>query len=159
MAKEKCPPVKRPIRLPYTRERTVTRFTQPSMAQQQFKEECDINNIMAKYQKSGLVTHVAKYQGKYDDFTVLPDFKTALDTMNEAQEMFLTIPSEIRREFDNDPGKFVEFATDPDNLDELREMGLAPKPQPQPSGEKPKRAKAAENPPEQVSETPAITPS
>ena len=117
----------RPIRAPYTRERQITTIEGPTMAQQHFADECDINKIMAKYQRDGLVTHVAKYQGKYDDYTVMPDFQTALNTMKDAEEMFLSIPSEIRREFDNDPGKFVEFATDPENIDKLREMGLAPK--------------------------------
>ena len=117
----------RPIRAPYTRERLTTHVNGPSMTQQHFADECDINKIMAKYQRDGLVTHVAKYQGKYDDYTVMPDFQTALNTMKEAEEMFLSIPSEIRREFENDPGKFVEFATDPENIDKMREMGLAPK--------------------------------
>lgn len=146
-------------RLPGTRQRTKTRIIGDSMAQQQFKDECDINKIMAKYQKSGLVTHVAQYQGRYDDFTVLPDFKTALDTMNEAQAMFLTIPSDIRAQFENDPGKFVEFATDPKNLDQMRDLGLAPPAPVQPESEKPKSARAAEIPAEKISEEPTNTPS
>ena len=97
-----------------------------SMTQQHMKDECDINNIMAKYQKTGLITHVAKYEGNYDDFTVMPDFKTAMDTMMAAQDMFLTLPSDVREKFDNDPGTFVEFATDSCNYEEMVELGLVP---------------------------------
>ena len=96
------------------------------MAQQQFKDECDINNIMSKYQKTGLITHVAKHQGDYHDFTVMPDFKTAIDTIHEAEAMFMEIPANIREQFENDPGKFVEFATDDCNYDEMVRMGLIP---------------------------------
>lgn len=114
------------IRRFYEREPVNAVIGEVSMTQQHMKDECDINNIMAKYQKTGLITHVAKYQGMYDDFTVMPDFKTAMDTMLEAQEMFLTLPSDIREKFDNDAGEFVEFATDSRNYDEMVDLGLVP---------------------------------
>jgi phage internal scaffolding protein len=114
------------IRRFYEREPQFATIGDISMTQQHMKDECDINNIMAKYQKTGLITHVAKYQGIYDDFTVMPDFKTAMDTMMDAQEMFLSLPSDIREKFDNDAGAFVEFATDSRNYDEMVDLGLVP---------------------------------
>ena len=107
-----------------------------STVQQQFKESTDINNIMKKYEKDGVLLHVNRYQGAYGDFTVLPDFQTAMHKMMDAQDMFMTLPASIRKKFNNDPGEFVEFATDPENQDQLRELGLAPKVKP---GEEPKQ--------------------
>ena len=41
--------------------------------------------------------------------------------------MFLDLPAKVRDRFKNDPGQFLEFATDPSNVDELVKMGLATK--------------------------------
>ena len=41
--------------------------TGESRTRQEFKEECDINNIMRKYKQSGLVEHVKEYGGRYGD--------------------------------------------------------------------------------------------
>ena len=42
-------------------------FHLPSLTKQSFKDECNINNIMSKYMKDGLIGHVNKHQGRYDD--------------------------------------------------------------------------------------------
>ena len=36
----------------------------------------------------------------------------------------MSIPSDIRKQFDNNPGKFYEFVSNPDNKDELIKMGF-----------------------------------
>ena len=116
------------------------KFTQPSMAKQAFKSECDINTIMRRFEKDAVLDHVSKVQGRYEDFTRYPgDFEEAMALVTNAREMFLTIPSTIRDRFDNDPGAFLDFAQDPANEDAMREMGLLPPadkgaPAPVPSG-------------------------
>ena len=97
-----------------------------TMTQQHMAEATDINNIMKRYEKDGIIDHVNQYQGEYGDFTVMPDFHTAMNKIIDAQEMFLTLPASIRDKFGNDPGAFVEFASDENNLDAMRELGLAP---------------------------------
>lgn len=99
-----------------------------SMTQQNMAAETDINNIMAKYQKTGILTHVSKYAGQYGDFSGVPDYKTGLELVMAAEEMFMSLPSLIRERFGNDPARFIDFATDSDNQDELIKMGLAPQP-------------------------------
>ena len=39
----------------------------PSMTKQSFKDECDINKIMAKFQKTGAIEHYAKHAPSYGD--------------------------------------------------------------------------------------------
>ena len=95
---------------------------------QEFKDECDINNILKKYQRSGLVDHVREFEGRYGDFTAAVDYHEAMNITIQAQEMFMTLPSAIRARFENDPGEFLAFANNPENEDELREMGLLPSP-------------------------------
>lgn len=106
----------------------------PSKTKQSMKAECDINNIMAKYQKSGLVTHVNERQGTYDDFISAPDYHTAMNQICAANESFESLPSGIRNRFHNDPALFLEFVQDPAHQDELVRMGLAdPKPEKTPT--------------------------
>lgn len=94
---------------------------------QEFEHECEINNIMAKYQKTGLVDHVTKYNPTYGDYDPI-DFQTALNTINEGEAMFAELPSAARKYFNNSPGEFMTFIQDPDNIDKMVELGLASKP-------------------------------
>lgn len=105
-------------------------FTKPSMTQQNMRDECNINNIMERYQKTGVVEHLNTREPKYGDFTNVPDYQSALNMVIDAENLFMSIPAKIRKEFDNDPLKFVEFANNPENDQQLIEWGLkdAPKP-------------------------------
>lgn len=102
----------------------------PDMTRQDFKDDCDINLIMAKARKTGMVAHTAKYAGSYGEFMEI-DYHEAMTAIAEADQMFETVPSDIRARFGNDAGKFLEFVTNEENADEVREMGLA-KPAPRP---------------------------
>jgi hypothetical protein len=59
------------------------------------------------------------------------DYKEALEMINSSMESFMGLPSDIRKLFDNDPGEFFEFATNPANADKMVEMGLASSPAPE----------------------------
>lgn len=102
-----------------------------------FREQCDINHIMARYLRSGNVDHLAKHGGQFG-FAPALDFQTAMQQVRAAEEKFLDLPSAIRKRFGNDPAAFLEFAQNPKNLDALREMGLAkPKAKPEAPGAPP----------------------
>lgn len=114
------------IRKPYDiRTRVSVSFPNPTKAKQANKAECDINTIMAQYAKTGLISHVARYEGRYADVSTSVDYQQALGIVQAAQEMFLSLPALIRKEFDNDPERFLAFAEDPKNARALSEMGLA----------------------------------
>lgn len=100
----------------------------PSKTRQEFAEECDINVLMERYEKGGAITHVNKAMPIYMDVTALPDLRGALDIMREASLAFASLPARARREFDNDPQLFVDFAQNPENIERMREWGLAPPP-------------------------------
>jgi len=99
---------------------------EPSLTRQEFSDECDINVIMANYEKTGVVSHYSPREPVYLDLTVVPNFRDAMDMLIEADKAFMSLPAKVRKEFDNDARKFVEFAQDPANLDKMREYGLAP---------------------------------
>jgi len=92
--------------------------------QQQFKDECDINTIMARYQQTGLIESFNQKQPRYIDCSGA-DYQEAMQVVAAANSMFQDLPSQIRNRFDNDPAQFLEFAQNPENLPEMAEMGLA----------------------------------
>lgn len=110
------------------------------MTKQSFRDETNINRIMQRYEKTGIIDHVRDNPGQYGDFSNVHTYQESLNMIMLAQEMFDSLPAIVRKTFDNDPVKFVEFAQDPDNDDQMREMGLLdPLPSPplpsQPSNE------------------------
>ncbi len=109
-------------------------FKLPSLTQQSQMAATDINKIMARFEKTGIAEHLNEHQGRYGDFTGIEDYQTCLNQIMSAQATFASLPSRIRGQFDNDAGKFLDFATNPANLDELREMGLAKPLQTNPNG-------------------------
>ncbi|AXL15592.1 internal scaffolding protein [Microviridae sp.] len=117
------------IRKAYDRVRTPTEIKGESRTHQAHKDECDINRIMQKWAKTGVVEHRNTFQGQYADFTNTPgDYQEAMNQILEANAMFMSLPSGVRRRFGNDAGSFLDFATDPENAAELQKMGLTKPP-------------------------------
>lgn len=98
---------------------------EPSLTQQSDLNETDINVIMKKYNVTGQVPAVLA-EGIFGDFTTVTDFRDAQDKLLAAQEAFAQVPAKIREQFHNDPAEFIEFATNKENLAQLRTWGLAP---------------------------------
>lgn len=94
----------------------------PSRTQQHQRDETDINFIVKRYMQTGVLPQSA-LQPLYGDFESL-SFHEAQNKIRAAQEAFNLIPAEIRARFDNDPGKFVDFASNPENEDELIRLKL-----------------------------------
>lgn len=105
-------------------------FDEPSRTRQEFADECDINVLMKRFEATGVVSHVNQREPMYIDVgDGVPDLRTAIDTVRAANEAFMSLPAAARAEFDNDPIRFVEYAYNPDNLDQMVKWGLAiPKP-------------------------------
>lgn len=114
---------------PSGRVRVQTINELPSMAQQQFKDECDINNIMKKYQSTGQFLHTTSKQGRYADFSDIKDYQEMLDTVRYADAAFLELPAQVRARFQNNPAELLSFLQDKSNYDEGVKLGLLqPKP-------------------------------
>jgi phage internal scaffolding protein len=100
----------------------------PSLTRQEFADECDINKLMAQFEKTGIFPQTNNAQPRYLDVSDVPDLQEAHRILNEATASFMSLPATVRRDFDNDPIKFISFAENSDNLPKLREWGLAPPP-------------------------------
>jgi len=90
---------------------------------QEFKNECDINVIMAQYQYTGEIPNLNTVQPVYSDCTGL-DYMDHMNKIVEANNLFADLPSKIRNRFNNDPALFLDFVHDENNVPELRNMGL-----------------------------------
>ncbi len=88
--------------------------------QQCHKDECDIEKIMSRFQRTGTISHVNKYQGVYADYSEY-DFAEQTRRLNAGIEVFDALPGEVRREFNQDPQAFFNFVNDPANKDDLLE--------------------------------------
>lgn len=96
---------------------------EPSRTKQEFLEASDINNIMKRYQVTHLVPQLQR-QPMYGDFTALPSYQETLNSIIRVQQAFAALPSSVRDRFYNDPDRFIEFITKPENEEEVRKMGL-----------------------------------
>jgi len=105
---------------------------EPSLAQQQWKDDSDINIMLERYKVTGHLP-IGVRLPEYGDFTGVTDFRSAMQTVLVAQDEFSKLPANIRERFGNSPQAFLEFCSDKENLPELRRLGLAPEAPPEPS--------------------------
>jgi len=113
----------------HLRPRFQTAVGTEDKTKQSFADECDINKIMAKYQKTGAIAHFNRHQPEYGFATSL-DLAESMRIVTKANEMFADLPSSVRSKFNNQPGEFLDFVQDPDNASEMVELGLTnPKPE------------------------------
>lgn len=98
-------------------------FSGPGRTKQSFKDECDINIIMARYETSGVLEHMNRTEGRFLDTTQF-DYQDAMLLVAEANSIFQQMPARLRDQFDNDPAKLLEFVHDPKNLAESVAMGF-----------------------------------
>lgn len=94
-----------------------------SRTKQSFADECEINNIMAKFQKTGVINHAVKHQATYGqaDGTT---FQEAMNIVIDAQEAFSDLPSSLRSRFGNDPAAYLNFVSNEENYPEMERLGL-----------------------------------
>lgn len=97
------------------------------MTQQHNKDDVDINNIVKKYVKTGVITHINANAGQYADYSDVTCLEDALHKINGAQDMFNQLPATVRDKFKNDPFAFVEYAAGA-TTEQMQELGLIERP-------------------------------
>nr|QJB19208.1 MAG: internal scaffolding protein [Microvirus sp.] len=87
-------------------------------------KDTDINAIFKRYERTGQLPDLIVKDGRYGDFSEVPDYQESLQIVRTAQEQFDALGVEIRNRFNNNPAEFLAFVTDPANIDEIERMGL-----------------------------------
>ena len=103
-------------------------FTEPSRTKQSELEDCDINNIMARYATTGVITHLQKGEPLYGDFSEVEDYQASLAKVMSAEERFASLPSEVRKKFDYNPQNMIDFILDEKNREECIKLGFIERP-------------------------------
>lgn len=128
------------------RHRVAQHFNKPSRTQQHFKDECDVNRIMARYAQSGVLPQGGRPKHFIEAGAL--EFQEALNLVITAEEAFASLPSATRERFANNPSLLLSFLEDPANRPEAVKLGLIPPgdtPTPTPA---PEPAKGPQNAPE-----------
>lgn len=113
-------------KIKHTRERirTQTKKYGKSLTQQQFAQKTNINNIIARYNETGVAPVIdAAAQFLESDAITYHD---AMNAIVDADAQFKALPADLRKQFDHDSMNFVEFCMNPENITQMVELGLLP---------------------------------
>jgi phage internal scaffolding protein len=105
---------------------------EPTMAQQHFKDECDINFVLKNFGIEGLTQN--RLEPRYGDFSDVVDYHSALNAVIAAEDGFMALSANIRTRFQNDPAQLIDFLENPANREEAESLGLVTKSEPVPVG-------------------------
>lgn len=97
---------------------------EPSLTKQAHKDDCDINRIMKRWLRDGVLTHVSSAAQTFRDVASGHDYHQLMDTVLDVQDAFDSLPSDVRKRFANDPIMVLDFISDPANTDECVKLGL-----------------------------------
>lgn len=114
------------IRTPYSgrRFRVTLACQTPSRTHQSFKDECDINRILAGYERTGVITHLNPNPPRFADVADATSYHDAMNTLRSAEEAFMSLPARVRKHFSNDPAELLAALEDPSRVEELQELGI-----------------------------------
>lgn len=96
---------------------------EPSRTRQSEKAYADINTIMRKYVKTGVLPPATR-QGFFADVSRVGDYREAIARVEQADKMFEHLDPKLRFKFNNDPAEFLDYVSNADNLESLEELGL-----------------------------------
>lgn len=104
-----------------------TRFTDPSVGGRTRQSEaaaCDVNLIIAAHRRGAVTTHIQQRVGEYG-FVPAATFQDCMNEVKKAEAVFAELPAATREFFSNDPARFVDYCSRPENQAELVKMKLA----------------------------------
>lgn len=96
---------------------------EPSRAWQAAKDECDVNLIVANYNRTGMLP-VMQREPTYGDFSDALELADAIKLVRQAEEEFMDLPANIRALANNDPVTFREMLADEGAVKALEAAGL-----------------------------------
>lgn len=80
-------------------------------ADQGFKAQTDVNNIVDKAKRTGVLSHVNKHAELYESIEpwAATTYEEAMEKAAKVRSAFYELDADIRTKFDNDPGKFQKW--------------------------------------------------
>lgn len=106
------------------RVRKSLNLTRSGGADQAFRDETNINTIIAQYQATGAMNSVNHSAPLYGDVSNTLDLAAAFEASATARASFAELPSLVRAAAMNDPVEFLAMADDADGRLLLIDAGL-----------------------------------
>lgn len=97
--------------------------SEPVITDQSMKKLCDINNIVSKFMKTGVLP-LGRQNPQYGDVSEIPSLEDAFEAVKLAQEAFYDLPADVRKDIDNDPSKLGLWLSDEANYEKAVKHGL-----------------------------------
>lgn len=92
----------------------------PGLTEQHHARACDINTIMAKYVKTGVIEHIKRYEPTFGDVSET-DFSKSMQVVAQVCSEFEELPAFARDHYGT-PEKYLEAVSSPEGLEELRSL-------------------------------------
>lgn len=110
----------------------------PTMTQQHYKDECDLNQILARHRVEGELNAMQLRQllaqsamgadsarvPRFEDVSDLPDLSYIKKSFIAASRAFAHLPIQARVAFGNNPEVFYSAMTDKSQHGKVRDLGL-----------------------------------
>ena len=83
-----------------------------SKTKQSFSNDCDINKIMAKAIKTGMLADsvgISSRQAIFADVADIGDYRVVMDKIVKANEAFEQLSADVKNRFNNDPALLVAW--------------------------------------------------
>lgn len=116
------------MRMPYDRERVVQPSGGISRTKQEYKDDVNVNLIVARFRATGNMTHLNRREPMYGDFSNPLDLQVQMEQVARAQQEFDTLPASVRQAAKNDPVTYLEMCLSEEGLDVLEAAGLPVEP-------------------------------
>jgi len=93
-------------------------------AKQSMKDECDVNKIVERFQKSGLISHLGAGVPAFVDVSELGDYRSVIEQVRSVEAYFAGLPAKVRSVFKNDARSFMDYLETAPTVQDLEEVGL-----------------------------------
>ena len=124
-----------------------------SMTVQSDRTRADIQRIIAQG-----APEVDPQQMQFADVSEIGDYRELREIVETINDGFSTLPSDVRKHFDNDVANLLDAMGDPDRNQEMIDLGLRPQPEDKPKppvvSDEPVKGAPPVAPPERGSESP-----
>lgn len=100
-----------------------------SRTKQNFAKDADINNIMSRYRRTGLLVDPVSCSYRrpnFGDFSDMVELPFLIDRIRSAQSSFMVLPAALRERFHNEVAELIDFVSDPKNVKEAVDLHLLP---------------------------------
>ena len=118
-----------------TGEKPGITFDQPSQTLQSFKDDADINRIIARFENTGVLvdpTVPVSRTPQFGDYSNMPTYQEAQNVIVAANNAFNSLSAKIRERFGNDPAAYFDFVQSlkegSDDYAEAVRLGIIDKP-------------------------------